>query len=160
MNDSINFRNPLKLLVVYRFIKSYIEKHTDSPSHEDLIEAGLAASQSVVSYYYQVMVRLKMIKVTPNRGRSVHPLPIDQVHWFIKYLSEYDWVQMTAHEFQNNHFDKTALIGQHEWECMGYRGPKILFARVVDVGKGRLRQINNYVKPDRLVYWRRNKKFD
>lgn len=61
-------------------------------------------------------------------------------------------MKMTAHKFQSNHYFDVAVIGRHEWECMGYTrtGRKIRFARVVEV-EGNLRQINKYLDPDAIV---------
>ena len=160
-SNSINFRNPLKLLAVYRFIESYIAKHTDSPSHEELIEAGFASSPSVIAYYYDLMSKLNMIAYTPRRPRSVHLLPLDKAHPAIKTISEHEWVEMTAYNFLRNHLsDGVALIGQYEWVCLGHTGTTfILFSRVATTHPGgSLQKFTVYVKPDRLVYWRRNKK--
>lgn len=158
MKDSTDFRNPLKLLLIYRFIEAYIQQHTDSPAHEDLIEAGLASSASVVSYYYRIMGKLKMLTVTPRRPRSVHLLPLEKAHPFMKHLSEYDWAQMTAQEFYDSQFGGVALIGQYEWECVGRIGGKVHFMRAVMVKDGpSVEKIHIYVPVDRLIHWRKNK---
>lgn len=157
MKSSIDFRNPLKLLLMYRFIEAYISRHTDSPSYKDLVEAGFASSASVVSYYYRVMGKLKMLTLTPHRPRSVHLLPLDKAHPFMMHLSEYDWVQITAREFLDNHFEGVALIGQYEWACLGATGEKVHFMRAAAFqDHPAVEKIHAYVSADRLIHWRKN----
>lgn len=62
---------------------------------------------------------------------------------------------ITAHTMASDPdlFSLVAIIGHTEYECMGYSRNyrSIRFARLVEVGNMKLRQINRYIEPDRII---------
>ena len=62
---------------------------------------------------------------------------------------------VTAHDIASGPelYNRRVRIGRNDWECLGYArtGRTIKFARLVDSGNGKLRQITTYVKPDRAI---------
>lgn len=68
------YRNPKKLLTIYRTIGEFREKEMDSPSMREIIarlpkEDGMPKDPSVLSYLLDRMVELKMIELVKPNGR-------------------------------------------------------------------------------------------
>jgi hypothetical protein len=80
-----HYAHPSKLLDVYRFIAEFREDNIDPPTYQDIVDAKLAGSTSVVGYYYDYMEEYRMVKFTYKRGRrkTVHLLPLGGADPFI-----------------------------------------------------------------------------
>jgi hypothetical protein len=83
-----HYAHPSKLLDVYRFIAEFREDNIDPPTYQDIVDAGLAGSTSVVGYYYDYMLEYRMVEFTRKNGRrkTVHLLPLDGADPYIKEL--------------------------------------------------------------------------
>jgi hypothetical protein len=73
-----HYAHPSKLLDVYRFIAAFREKNLDSPTYQEIVDAKLAGSTSVVGYYYDYMEEYRMVKFTykNRRRKTVHLLSL------------------------------------------------------------------------------------
>lgn len=64
-------------------------------------------------------------------------------------------MKITAHVMAASpeYFSRIATIGKQEWECMGYSntGNTVRFARLECTRSLKVRQINIYVNPDRII---------
>jgi hypothetical protein len=86
-----HYAHPAKLIEVYRFIEKFREDNLDSPTFQDVIDAGLAGSTSVVRYYFDYMEKYNMVKFTMKNGRrkTIHLQPLGGADPFIlQALSE------------------------------------------------------------------------
>ena len=80
------YYNPAYLLKIYLWMETYRNTHGFGPSNQEMVEAKLASSTSVIRYYYNQMQKLNLIEVptvTVN-GRTFCPargillLPLDR----------------------------------------------------------------------------------
>lgn len=71
-----------RLVEIYHFISSYREKNQLSPAMSDIVGAGLASSNGMVSYYYDHMRNLGMVEFVVRNGRrvGVKLLPLANAH--------------------------------------------------------------------------------
>jgi hypothetical protein len=84
------FQNPNKLLALHLWMVEFEKRNRYKPGDAEIVEAGLAASTSVVHYYYDEMEKLGMIFRPRKNGRavphSVIPLPLEQASPVIQNL--------------------------------------------------------------------------
>lgn len=141
-------RNYIRLIEVYRAIEKYIKNSGgDPPAMMDLVNMGLAASGSVISYYYESMASLGMVTYTTGRARSVHLLPLQQADPTIYRISQHEYKPVTAGEFVSKYPTRIALIGQFEWE---YKSHDPLTKQICFKCIGGWK--NCYLLPKKIVY--------
>lgn len=84
------FQYPEKLIALHAWMQEFETLNRYKPGDSEVVEAGHAASTSVVHYYYDEMERLGMIYRPRKNGRavphSVIPLPVEQFHPSIQQL--------------------------------------------------------------------------
>ena len=77
----------MRLLDIHEFIQAYDKTNGCSPSYAEIVNAGLASSTSVVSFYFRHMNNLGMITYHPRIARSVRALPLPETPSIQKALA-------------------------------------------------------------------------
>lgn len=71
------FRDPAKLIDIYRHIEEYVRTHGYPPSSLEMVEAGFGSSTSVVHYFFLRMEQEGMMEITPRIARGIRLLPLE-----------------------------------------------------------------------------------
>lgn len=83
------FSKPEKLVELAVWINDYATQNGYPPTIQEMVDAGLASSTSVIRYYFDRMTEENMLRITPRISRGIVVTPID------------DWNQRVKNSLEN-----------------------------------------------------------